>query len=101
MTIKKYILILTSLSLALNANAQKKKYTMAEATNGIVTNLAPKAVKQPTWEPGTDNFYEVVKAGDDQAMIRRSVDKQRVDTFLKLSDLNKELKSGPLKAFPN
>ncbi len=46
-----------SLALALPAFAQKKQYTIAEATNGIVTTLAPKALRSAGWRPGTSEFY--------------------------------------------
>lgn len=42
--------------------AQKKQFTMAEATNGITTTLAPKGLKGVSWQPGTHNLWEVVKA---------------------------------------
>src|ERR1043165_923142 len=39
------------------AVAQKKQYTMAEATNGLSTTLAPKSLKQTGWRPGTHEFF--------------------------------------------
>jgi dipeptidyl-peptidase-4 len=50
-------LLALSLAAAVPASAQKKQYTMAEATNGIATTLAPKALKQAGWRPGTHEFY--------------------------------------------
>jgi dipeptidyl-peptidase-4 len=44
--------------------AQKKQYTMAEATNGLTTTLAPKGVKNPAWRPGTHEFYYRTASGD-------------------------------------
>src|SRR5690606_2297240 len=46
-----------ALLLSLPLRAQKKQYTIAEATNGIATTLAPKGVKQPGWRPGTHQFF--------------------------------------------
>jgi dipeptidyl-peptidase-4 len=52
------LVLLCGLSLCANiAVAQKKQYTMAEATNGIATTLAPKGIKSPVWRPGTHEFY--------------------------------------------
>ena len=42
---------------SLHAWAQKKQFTMAEATNGLTTTLAPKSIKNASWQPGTDNFW--------------------------------------------
>ncbi len=53
---KKCLLIIACLGIASGAASQKKQYTMAEAVNGIVTNLAPKGINGFSWEPGTDNF---------------------------------------------
>lgn len=39
------------------AFAQKRQYTMAEATNGLSTTLAPKNIKNPAWRPGTHELY--------------------------------------------
>ena len=37
--------------------AQKKQYTMAEATNGMATTLAPKGIKNASWQPGTNKLW--------------------------------------------
>ena len=50
-------LVLMSISLAVQTSAQKKQFTMAEATNGMATTLAPKSIKGASWQPGTDNFW--------------------------------------------
>lgn len=44
-----------------NAIAQKKQFTMTEATNGMATTLAPKGIKGTMWQPGTHTLWEVVK----------------------------------------
>ena len=44
------------------AVAQKKQFTMAEATNGMGTTLAPKSIKGTSWQPGTDNFWQADSA---------------------------------------
>ncbi len=44
--------------------AQKKQFTIAEATNGMATTLAPKGLKNVSWQPGTDNLWYAGKAAD-------------------------------------
>src|SRR5215217_7643614 len=60
--LRKSILIFPSLLLMHEAIAQKKQFTMAEAVNGMATTLAPKGMKSPAWQPGTDLLY--YKDGD-------------------------------------
>ena len=68
MSYSKYLLPLVLAGMLCNsATAQKKQYTMAEATNGISTTLAPKGIKGASWQPGTDMFWQVEnKRGTDQ-----------------------------------
>lgn len=62
---KKLCLLLVCFALAaLQSWAQKKQFTIAEATNGMSTTLAPKGVKNPSWQPGTDNLWQVDKTDD-------------------------------------
>jgi dipeptidyl-peptidase-4 len=80
------------LCVGLGVMAQGRKYTMAEATNGIATTLAPKSVKQPMWEPGTHGFYYVEKAHGTQYIVRRSFPGGiRVDTVESLKSLKEDL----------
>jgi dipeptidyl-peptidase-4 len=44
--------------------AQKKQFTIAEATNGMATTFAPKGLKNATWQPGTNNLWQVEKMTD-------------------------------------
>jgi dipeptidyl-peptidase-4 len=55
-----YLLLLASLT-AGQLSAQKKQFTIAEATNGMSTTLAPKSVKNPTWQPGTEVLWQADK----------------------------------------
>ena len=41
--------------------AQKKQFTMAEATNGMGTTLATKGIKNASWQPGTNKFWYLDK----------------------------------------
>jgi dipeptidyl-peptidase-4 len=59
---KKISLLVAIAALASSSlSAQKKQFTIAEATNGMATTLAPASVKSPSWQPGTDNFWQVEK----------------------------------------
>jgi dipeptidyl-peptidase 4 len=41
--------------------AQKKQFTMAEAVNGMGSTLAPQNIKGASWQPGTDDLWQVKK----------------------------------------
>ena len=71
--------IILFISLSLSAVAQKKQFTMAEATNGMSTTLAAKNVKDGMWQPGTANFWQVEKRekGDVWAVINCNSDENR------------------------
>jgi dipeptidyl-peptidase 4 len=43
------------------AMAQKKNFTIAEATNGMATTLATKVIKNASWQPGTACLWQSVK----------------------------------------
>lgn len=51
----------------LPAFAQKKNYTMAEATNGMATTLAPKGIKNASWQPTTGCLWQSGKDGNTDA----------------------------------
>ncbi len=70
---------------------------MAEATNGMTTTLAPQSVKQPSWEPGNDRFWQVANKGE--AWVSMDVAKGKTDTVLRLEQLNDAIK-GQLKSLP-
>lgn len=44
-------------------SAQKKNFTITEATNGIYTTLAPAGIKNASWQPGTNCLWQSVKEG--------------------------------------
>ena len=59
---KKVCLLLAgTVMIVVQTPAQKKMFTMAEATNGMSTTLAPKNIKGASWQPGTDCFWRVDK----------------------------------------
>lgn len=84
-----------------SAVAQKRQFTMAEATNGMATTLAPKGLKQTTWEPGTVKLYYVVKTDKDEAWVSTGINTGETDTVLYLQGLNKEVYGkNKMKAMP-
>ncbi|MBC7552422.1 MAG: DPP IV N-terminal domain-containing protein [Taibaiella sp.] len=46
--------------------AQKKQFTMAEATNGMGTTLATKGIKSAGWQPGTDILWQSEKKSGEE-----------------------------------
>ncbi|GAA4449279.1 S9 family peptidase [Rurimicrobium arvi] len=86
-----------ALSVSAAANAQKKNFTIAEATNGMGTTLAPKGLRQTSWQPETHNLFFVAN----NAWVRTNADNGKVDTFLRLKTLNQTIYGrDSLKAFP-
>src|ERR1700722_7502024 len=65
MNYKKGCLLLTvTVIISLHASSQKKQFTIAEATNGMSTTLAPKSIKNACWQPGTDDLWQTDKEND-------------------------------------
>ena len=60
---KKSWLSISGLLICLSATAQKKQYTMAEATNGITTTLAPKGLRKTAWRPESHLFFYYTENG--------------------------------------
>ncbi len=58
------ILLLSATILTVQARAQKKNFTIAEATNGMATTLATKGIKNASWQPGTARLWQTVKEGN-------------------------------------
>ncbi len=85
------------LASALPATSQKKNFTITEATNGIHTTLAPKSIRQASWQPGTDAFFFTVN----EKWIRVHAGSGKTDTITSLATLNSMHQSGDsLKRFP-
>jgi len=61
---KACLLLAVTVAISVQAFAQKKQFTIAEATNGMGTTLAPKSVKNASWQPGTDNLWQTDKGND-------------------------------------
>lgn len=95
MKYQKYLAIAGACLLALHADAQKKHFTITEATNGMATTLAPKGLKQASWEPGTNKLY--FAAND--AWVYMNFPSRKTDTVLRLSEMN-AIAGNKLKALP-
>lgn len=81
----------------LTLHAQKKNFTMAEATNGLSTTLALKSVKQGVWQPGTHNFFQIVN----NKWVRTDAEQGQTDTLFSLPLLNTSVfGKDSLKAMP-
>jgi dipeptidyl-peptidase-4 len=79
-------------------HAQKKNFTITEATNGMATTLAPKGLKQVSWQPETNHFFQVVN----NAWLRTNAATGKVDTVLTLKKINQTLfGKDSLKSFPS
>jgi dipeptidyl-peptidase-4 len=88
------------LVLAHSSLAQGKKFTMAEATNGLGTTLAPQNIKNPSWQPGTHRFYQAIKVNGKDAWLGTEIPTGETDT-LTLAQLNAGLfKGDTLKGLP-
>lgn len=83
------------------AISQNRKFTIAEATNGLSSTLAPATLYQPSWQPGTHNFYQVVKnknTGDQ--WLRTEVPSMKQDSISLKAFNNFLFKKDSLKSFP-
>ena len=77
--------------------AQNQKYTIAEAVNGLRSNLAVKNISQFSWSDDNKSFYQGVKNG----YLVTEVQSMKQDTLVSLFQLNKNLAADrKLKSFP-
>lgn len=82
-------------------DAQKKNYSITEATIGMGTSLALQSVKSFSWQPGTHHFYQVVKANGTEYLLRTHLPKGNTDTVESLAQLNNSLSpKNKIKAYP-
>lgn len=88
---------MSMLTMANTTLAQKKHYTIEEATLGLYTNLATESIKQASWQPETNNFFQV----KDSFWICTNVANGKTDTPLTLRQLNNSVfGKDSLKSFP-
>ncbi len=78
------------------AFAQTQKFTMAEAVNGLRTNLAVKNISQFSWSADGKSYINAVKNG----YLITDIKTGKQDTLVSLNQLNKGLAENKLKGFP-
>jgi dipeptidyl-peptidase-4 len=67
--------------------AQNQKYTMAEAVNGLRSNLAVKNISGFSWSEDGKSYYQAVK----NAYISTDLKSGKVDTLISLTKINENL----------
>ena len=78
------------------AFAQTQKFTMAEAVNGLRSNLAVKNISQFSWSGDGKSYIQAVKGG----YLITDLKTTKQDTLLSLTQLNRNLVDNKLKAVP-
>ncbi len=79
------------------ANAQNQKLTMAEAVNGLRSNLAVKNISQFSWLEDGKSYTQAVKNG----YLITDIKTGKSDTLVSLYQVNKNLgDSDKLKSLP-
>lgn len=77
--------------------AQTQKFTMAEAVNGLRTNLAVKNISQFSWSADGKSYIQGVKGG----YLITDLKTAKQDTLVSLTQLNKQFADNKLKSTPN
>jgi dipeptidyl-peptidase-4 len=96
MRYNKSICLLIAGFTAVTATAQKKQFTIAEATNGMATTLAPKSVKNPSWQPGTDVFWQADKRdGKDVWVVTDFAGKGKTEQVITSGDFPEKVNGLP------
>ncbi|UPQ75190.1 S9 family peptidase [Chryseobacterium nepalense] len=93
---KLYKFSLLMLFLGNYAFAQTQKFTMAEAVNGLRSNLAVKNISQFSWSGDGKSYIQAVKGG----YLITDLKTTKQDTLLSLTQLNRNLADNKLKAVP-
>ncbi|SIT07203.1 dipeptidyl-peptidase-4 [Chryseobacterium piscicola] len=78
------------------AFAQTQKFTMAEAVNGLRSNLAIKNISQFSWSTDGKSYINAVK----NAYLITDIKTGKQDTLISLNQLNKGLADNKLKNIP-
>jgi dipeptidyl-peptidase-4 len=76
--------------------AQTQKFTMAEAVNGMRSNLAVKNISQFSWSGDGKSYIQAVKGG----YLITDLKTNKQDTLVSLTQLNRNLTENKLKAVP-
>ncbi|WP_294333925.1 S9 family peptidase [uncultured Chryseobacterium sp.] len=93
---KLYTLSLCMLVLGSSALAQTQKFTMAEAVNGMRTNLAVKNISQFSWSADGKSYIQAVKGG----YLITDIKTKKQDTLVSLTQLNRNLTEKKFKTVP-
>ncbi|ROH97404.1 S9 family peptidase [Chryseobacterium daecheongense] len=93
---KLYRLSLLMLVLGGSVVAQTQKFTMAEAVNGLRSNLAVKNISQFSWTGDGKSYIQAVKGG----YLTTDLKTGKRDTLVSLTQLNKHFTDKKLKAVP-
>ena len=73
----RHILLVSLATIACGGlSAQKKQFTITEATNGMSTTLALKSIKNPFWQLGTNRFWQTIKAGESDVWSATTLEKE-------------------------
>lgn len=78
------------------AFAQTQKFTMAEAVNGMRSNLAVKNISQFSWSNDGKSYIQAVKGG----YLLTDLKTNKQDTLVSLSQINKSFADKKLKGLP-
>lgn len=98
--LQKLIPVAVACAMFAPAVAQKKKYTIEDATLGIYTSLRPEGISKASWEPNTNKLYQVVKGDEkEQYWVSMAFPSKHVDTVLSLSMLN-DVSDEKLRSMP-
>lgn len=76
--------------------AQTQKFTMAEAVNGMRSNLAVKNISQFSWADNGKSYIQAVKGG----YLATDLKTGKQDTLVSLTQLNKNFADKKLKGIP-
>lgn len=93
---KLYQLSLLALVMGTSAVAQTQKFTMAEAVNGLRSNLAIKNISQFSWSEDGKSYIQAVKGG----YLLTDIKTNKQDTLVSLYQLNKSFADKKLKGLP-
>ncbi|MCJ8155612.1 S9 family peptidase [Chryseobacterium sp. SSA4.19] len=93
---KLYTFSLLMLVIGGSSMAQTQKFTMAEAVNGLRSNLAVKNISQFSWSDDGKSYIQSVKGG----YLMTSLKTNKQDTLVSLSQLNKSFADNKFKTVP-
>ncbi len=85
---KVWLLLLGAIIISSQIFAQKKQFTIAEATNGMSTNLVTKGIKSASWQPGTDNFWQVQTDNNRDAWVVTDYSNKAAKTTVQAIEVN-------------